>query len=239
MSSPVADRGKLWRRGWESNPRIKVLQTSPLPLGYRASMMGGAKNPRAREGDEFWSGRRDLNPRLRPWQGRTLPLSYSRSATPIIQSVTKPGQIRPRLTLRWIVRHLRIFRCRHDLSVTHVNNVIAECCCLRVMRNHQHRLPKFLVRLPQHVENDVGVLRVEVAGWLIRQHDRGAIDECPRQGYPLLFSATQLGRAVIEPLIDTKQRCNLLAVRVVFWCRLAPGNIAGDRDVIPRTEGWQ
>ena len=28
-----------WRRGWESNPRIKVLQTSPLPLGYRASVI--------------------------------------------------------------------------------------------------------------------------------------------------------------------------------------------------------
>src|SRR6185437_16114192 len=28
--------GFCWRRGWESNPRIKVLQTSPLPLGYRA-----------------------------------------------------------------------------------------------------------------------------------------------------------------------------------------------------------
>jgi hypothetical protein len=27
----------LWRRGWESNPRMKVLQTSPFPLGYRAS----------------------------------------------------------------------------------------------------------------------------------------------------------------------------------------------------------
>src|SRR6185437_5385181 len=27
---------EFWRRGWESNPRIKVLQTSPLPLGYRA-----------------------------------------------------------------------------------------------------------------------------------------------------------------------------------------------------------
>src|SRR5262249_54460478 len=26
-----------WRRGSESNRRIKVLQTSPLPLGYRAS----------------------------------------------------------------------------------------------------------------------------------------------------------------------------------------------------------
>src|ERR1700675_117067 len=29
-------KGETWRRGWESNPRIKVLQTSPLPLGYRA-----------------------------------------------------------------------------------------------------------------------------------------------------------------------------------------------------------
>ena len=28
--------GKDWRRGSESNRRIKVLQTSPLPLGYRA-----------------------------------------------------------------------------------------------------------------------------------------------------------------------------------------------------------
>ena len=27
---------KVWRRGSESNRRIKVLQTSPLPLGYRA-----------------------------------------------------------------------------------------------------------------------------------------------------------------------------------------------------------
>ena len=29
-------QGKTWRRGSESNRRIKVLQTSPLPLGYRA-----------------------------------------------------------------------------------------------------------------------------------------------------------------------------------------------------------
>jgi hypothetical protein len=34
---PLFYAGFCWRRGWESNPRIKVLQTSPLPLGYRAS----------------------------------------------------------------------------------------------------------------------------------------------------------------------------------------------------------
>ncbi len=32
-----------WRRGWESNPRIKVLQTSALPLGYRAGIWGFPK----------------------------------------------------------------------------------------------------------------------------------------------------------------------------------------------------
>ena len=34
--SSIVFRALNWRRGWESNPRIKVLQTSALPLGYRA-----------------------------------------------------------------------------------------------------------------------------------------------------------------------------------------------------------
>jgi hypothetical protein len=78
-------RVKWWRRGSESNRRIKVLQTSPLPLGYRAPAQFKHRSEPAHHGaqsqledKEIWSGRRDLNPRLRPWQGRTLPLSYSR-----------------------------------------------------------------------------------------------------------------------------------------------------------------
>ncbi len=44
----------LWRRGWESNPRMKVLQTSPLPLGYRASEDSIAKVGGAFDfGEEF------------------------------------------------------------------------------------------------------------------------------------------------------------------------------------------
>ena len=87
---------KGWRRGSESNRRIKVLQTSPLPLGYRALKLRYPQNQELSTSSleirshsktpswgglrsDIWSGRRDLNPRLRPWQGRTLPLSYSRS----------------------------------------------------------------------------------------------------------------------------------------------------------------
>jgi hypothetical protein len=36
----ITKRGESWRRGSESNRRIKVLQTSPLPLGYRAPAVG-------------------------------------------------------------------------------------------------------------------------------------------------------------------------------------------------------
>ena len=85
---------KDWRRGSESNRRIKVLQTSPLPLGYRA-ILNIVPPGRAETGSSHcdfqtiaaqstsdkvatWSGRRDLNPRPSPWQGDALPLSYSR-----------------------------------------------------------------------------------------------------------------------------------------------------------------
>jgi hypothetical protein len=36
---------RRWRRGSESNRRIKVLQTSPLPLGYRAILNNCTARP--------------------------------------------------------------------------------------------------------------------------------------------------------------------------------------------------
>ena len=115
---------EIWRRGWESNPRVKVLQTSPLPLGYRAQESSGwllvASGKLEKQRRFFsrhfplrtchlasWSGRRDLNPRLRPWQGRTLPLSYSRPPAKkiyfpccgIIRTAASRCQVRPRAEL--------------------------------------------------------------------------------------------------------------------------------------------
>src|SRR5579863_2170998 len=37
----IRENPKSWRRGSESNRRVKVLQTSPLPLGYRAPKNSG------------------------------------------------------------------------------------------------------------------------------------------------------------------------------------------------------
>src|SRR3712207_340567 len=100
--SVIEEKRIVERRRSESNRRIKVLQTSALPLGYAA----GGEDEGGRRKDEVKkqavktspcvlhpsafilateSGRRDLNPRLRPWQGRTLPLSYSRGGRSILR----------------------------------------------------------------------------------------------------------------------------------------------------------
>ena len=75
---------KDWRRGSGSNRRIKVLQTSPLPLGYRAlsGLTSALLNCRRSvpQAGLVWSGRPGSNRRHLPWQGSTLPLSYSRSS---------------------------------------------------------------------------------------------------------------------------------------------------------------
>ncbi len=93
---------EMWRRRWDSDPRIEVLQTSPLttwvrrpgePVGgsgdagwpsrIRTSVHGSkvrcptarrrASGTRAAMFTNEWSGRRDSNPRPSPWQGDALP----------------------------------------------------------------------------------------------------------------------------------------------------------------------
>jgi hypothetical protein len=164
---------EVWRRGSESNRRIKVLQTSPLPLGYRAPAqyvnfpcgkspsIGGVSTLK----DKHWSGRRGSNPRHRPWQGRALPLSYSRSTNPIINEHSRRGNAMgnhwsddhcgPFLRIALVYRPLGIFLRSHDMSVAHVDDVVSVFGGLRIVRDHQHSLAQLLVGLPQHLQDYV------------------------------------------------------------------------------------
>src|ERR1700683_1143856 len=84
----------LWRRGWESNPRMKVLQTSPFPLGYRAS-----------EGQYS-----ETSARFQPARGLS-PAAELVSALHVYQPID-PGQnlrIRPLRSSEQAERQLKIF----------------------------------------------------------------------------------------------------------------------------------
>ena len=62
------------------NWRIKLLQSSALPLGYGATYSNSmTKDARICVFCHSWSGRRDSNSRRSPWQGDALPLSHSRT----------------------------------------------------------------------------------------------------------------------------------------------------------------
>ena len=74
-------------------------------------------------------------------------------------------------------RPLRIILGPHNLPVAHVNDSIPVLRRFRIVRDHQYRLPHFLVRPPQHAEHDLRVLGIQISGWLVGQHDRRLIDE--------------------------------------------------------------
>src|SRR5580704_3183401 len=128
-----------------------------------------------------------------------------------------------RLAWRSILRPrpLRILFRAHDLAVAHVNNTISVARGLRVVGNHEHGLPQFAIRMPQHV-----------------QHDRGLVDQCPRQRNPLLLASRQLGRPVRKPFLQSQQAHDFVEVRGIA-IPVRPGNVYRNIDVRTRIERRQ
>jgi len=68
--------------------------------------------------------------------------------------------------------------------------------------DHDDRLPVLVDAVAKQVEHVRGVLRVEVAGGLVGEHDRGP--RCERAGdrHALLLPTRQLGRAVAQAVAE-------------------------------------
>ena len=55
-----------------------------------------------------------------------------------------------------------------------------------------------VVKIPEEVHDRLAGVRVEIARRLVGEDDRWAVDERPRDGHPLLLSARQFRRPVLE-----------------------------------------
>jgi hypothetical protein len=155
--------GRNWRRGPGSNRRIKVLQTSPLPLGYRA--LAGQPNccgsplHRSQSGRRRrvkWSGRRDLNSRPSPWQGDALPLSYSRLVSQFrVYRSAQNGSNRGAGSCGRLSREVGVSVSAvldaHNLAVAHVQDPVRNGRRFRVVRDHQHGLAQLAIAVQQHI----------------------------------------------------------------------------------------
>src|SRR5918912_50632 len=76
----------------------------------------------------------------------------------------------------------------NDLAVAHVDDAAAHGGGLRVVRDHDDGLVEAVVHLLKHVQDDGGVLRIEVAGRLVGQDDGGPCDDGARERDALLLA---------------------------------------------------
>src|ERR1019366_9735867 len=165
---------------------------------------GDAKNPRARRG-------RQILERETGFEPATSTLARSHSTTELLplaalnysESLNRRANESEDTPLRGKSSFmgeapLRVLRGRHNGTIAHVNDAIAIGRRFGIVRNHQYRLSQFLVRLPQHLQDNFGILRIEIAGGFVGQHDGGLIHQRARQRHPLLLAAAQLGRAMLQ-----------------------------------------
>src|SRR5215472_7883448 len=129
------------------------------------------------------------------------------------------------------VAPLRVLFRRHDRPIAHVDDAVAVCGRLGIVGNHQHRLTQLFVGLAKHVQDDLRILRVEIAGRLIGQHDGRLIDEGAGEGHSLLLAAAQFGRAVLQTLIDPQQTRDALDALTIGAAVAMSGNVPCNLDV--------
>src|SRR5262245_2921629 len=72
------------------------------------------------------------------------------------------------------------------------------------MRDQNDRLIESIVELTKHLQNNLGILGIEISGWLVSQHDRRTVDDCAGQRDALLLAAGKLQRFVMHLVLQAK-----------------------------------
>lgn len=126
-----------------------------------------------------------------------------------------------------------------DLSVAHVKDAIGDLSGFGIVGDHQDGLVELAAGCAEHVEDGVGVFRVEIAGGFIGEHDGWAGNEGSRNSNALLFAAGELIRTVLETALNPKKFREMVEQSAVEGLLLRGsdvGNIVSDFDV---TEGGE
>src|SRR6266851_2036784 len=116
-----------------------------------------------------------------------------------------------------------------DNSVAHVNNAVEIGGCFRVVRDHDDGLAQIFIQLPQHLQHDFRVFRIQVSCGFIGEENLRLIDDRPRDGHALLLTAGKLRGLVMKTSRQTEHlRYDIEAVRVesVAMNKLRDGDIA-------------
>lgn len=92
----------------------------------------------------------------------------------------------------------------HDLTVYHRQHAVGTGKETVVMRDDQGSLVEFKAQAAQKFDDSVGVDSVKVSGRLVSKQYHRVEDQCAGDGNPLLLSARQLSRQVIQSIGQTE-----------------------------------
>ena len=102
------------------------------------------------------------------------------------------------------------------MTVTHLDDPLAGCGCLGIVRDHYDCLVESIIQFTEHLQNNFGVLRVQITRGLVSQNECRPIHDCAGQSYPLLLSAGKLKRFVVHLVFQAQHAQDFAApVRIV------------------------
>jgi hypothetical protein len=151
-----------------------------------------------------------------------------RASVEIENSATTLGMHESRLH-RFMDSPLGIEFRRDNLAIPHMDDAISEARRFWIVGDHHDGLTEIFVGLAQHVENDVGILGIQVSGRFVGEHDGRFVDECSGQRYALLFSARQLRWTMWQPVCEPQQSDD--AIEVGWIAFRIPSDVLRDINV--------
>src|SRR6266403_6134032 len=89
-----------------------------------------------------------------------------------------------------------------DHAVAHVHDAIEISGGLGIMRDHDEGLAKILIQAAQHLQHNLGIFCVQVAGWFVGEQNFRIGNDGPSDCDTLLFAAGHLRGLMRKPAIQ-------------------------------------
>jgi hypothetical protein len=87
----------------------------------------------------------------------------------------------------------------NDLTIQQLDASLCPSCEIVIMGDQHNRLAA-VVQVTQDVKDHISGLRIQIAGWLIRKKDVRVVYKRSCYRNPLLLTARELTRVIIEPV---------------------------------------
>ncbi len=97
------------------------------------------------------------------------------------------------------------------MTIAHLYYALTHCRGFGVVSDHYYRLVEAVIQFLKHVEDERGVLGIQVSGRFVSQNDGRTGNYRTRQRHSLLLAARQFQRFMMQLIFQTEQAQHIFA----------------------------